>query len=122
MIVESSDGLPVGDSTIMEYWDKAGSHQPLQPHMNPRPPPLPNYPPSKKSLAAWMGHHCGPAAGRNSIHGPSMLFPQHLWAIVAVRRRRATASAGHRCGRPGVTGFLSGGRRRDDTRPVFTFG
>ncbi len=49
--MESSDGLPVGDSTIMECRDKPGSHQPLQPHRKhravgkpepARPPPLPD--------------------------------------------------------------------------------
>jgi hypothetical protein len=58
--------------------------------------------------AASMGHRCGSAAGQNSIHGPSMLFAQHLWAMDAVRRRQATASMGHRCGRPGLTGRKAG--------------
>ena len=47
-------------------------------------------------LTASMGHRCGPAAGSNSIHGPWMLFPQHLWAIVAAGAGQAAASLGHR--------------------------
>ena len=54
--------------------------------------------------AASMGPRCGSAAGWNSIHGPAMLFAQHLWAMDAVRRRQATASMGHRCGQPSLTG------------------
>ena len=69
--MESSDGIPVGDSTITESPDSAGSHHPLRPHQSrrphskpepARPPPLPGTPPSPAAAPGPATSSKNPAA------------------------------------------------------------
>ena len=169
-LAESSDGIPVGDSTIMRSLpahprdrsfqaatsEAGNSNRPTarlrpgkaagpvppgprrradrllrmirkEPCRRPIPPGYPGIPGIRRSppsRPARQGHFTPVKTMAKCPRLPSKthetrLTPTetHPWAIVAVRRRQATASMGHRCGQPGVTGFLSGKQRPEDTRP-----
>src|SRR6201996_320338 len=76
MIVESCDGPPAGDSTMMEPPARPGSHQPLQPHGKHQPPGPPEPARRPRRLTAREAGLAAPWLAGRETRGPGPGEPE----------------------------------------------